>query len=165
MTAPSLPTPTTSRIASAILLSLGLALGLALSPAAAQESNRNRGAALALAGSGTGWTLLTDMAEYWRVNSSCSAALRVRVRGCRSLSCPTVSVALIVRRWPVRAPAEMVDMRAGGPSYPGAGICGANDTPARWECRIAAGGAAVGMQPQPADAGLGKAEVEGEFDG
>ena len=45
-----------------------------------------------------GWTLLADMAEYWRVNSSWSVPLRVRVRGCRSLSCPTVSGALILRR-------------------------------------------------------------------
>jgi hypothetical protein len=42
-----------------------------------------------------GWTLLADMAEYWMVNSSWSVPLRVRVRGCRSLSCPTVSVALV----------------------------------------------------------------------
>jgi hypothetical protein len=60
--------------------------------------------------------------------------------------------------------AEMVDMRASGPSCPGAGIRGANDTPARWECRIAAGEAAVGMQPKPADGGLSVAEAESEFD-
>jgi hypothetical protein len=61
----------------------------------AVESNRNRGAALAAAASGMGWTLLADMAEYWRVNSSWSVPLRVRVRGCRSLSCPTVAGALV----------------------------------------------------------------------
>ena len=66
-----------------------------LRDALTRESNRNRGAARAAAANGAGWTLLAGMAGYKGVNRSWSVPSRVRVRGCRSLSCPTVSVALV----------------------------------------------------------------------
>jgi hypothetical protein len=61
----------------------------------AHESNRNRGAARAAAANGAGWTLLAGMAEYKGANRSWSVPSRVRVQSCRSLSCPTVSGALV----------------------------------------------------------------------
>ena len=61
---------------------------------AERESTRNRGAARAAAANGAGWTLLAGMAGYKGVNRSWSVLSRIRVRGCRSLSCPTVSGAL-----------------------------------------------------------------------
>ena len=64
----------------------------------AKESNRNRGAARAAAANGAGWTSLAGMAGYKGVNRSWSVPSRIRVRGCRSLSCPTVSGALASAR-------------------------------------------------------------------
>ena len=57
----------------------------------------------------------------------------------------------------------MVVGRESRPTRPGMRIRRPDDTPARRESRILAGGTTVGVQPQPADPGLGEVEAEREL--